>query len=96
MTYHLQRPDSPNPNLQLPLHAIHVLELDPFPPAPPGRFTPEEEEFLCHADGVAVGEIVAFDVCAQPGEGETADDGLVGFAGAVAPSVVVVEAAGDS
>ena len=47
-----------------------------------------------HADGVAVSEFAAADVGSEAGEGETADYGFVGFAGAVAPAVVVIEASG--
>ena len=94
ITHHLQRPNPPDPNLQLPLHALDIVQLDPFPPAPPRRLPPEQQQFLRHADGVAVGEVVALNVGAEAGEGERADDGFVGLAGAVAPAVVVVETSG--
>jgi len=47
---------------------------------------------LGHSDGIAIGEIVAFNVGPQPSKCNTADDGFVGFASTVTPSIVVVEA----
>lgn len=93
--YHLQSPHPPNPHFQPAIDPIDIVQLDPFPPASPRRFPPEQEQFLRHAEGVAVGEVVALDVGAQAGQRETADDGFVGLAGAVAPLVVVVEAPGS-
>jgi hypothetical protein len=91
-TYHLQSPHPPDPHFQPALDTSYVLELNPFPPASPRRFPPEEKQFLRHAEGVAVREIVALDVGAQASQRETAYDSFVGLAGAVAPLVVVVEA----
>lgn len=91
-TYHLQSPHPPNPHFQPALDTSYVLELDPLPPTPPRRFPPEEKQLLRHAEGVAVREVVALDVGAQASQRETAYDGLVRLAGAVAPLVVVVEA----
>ena len=90
--YHLKRPNPPNPNLQLALHALNTINLNTLPPASSSWFSPEEEQLLCHADGVA-GEVVAADVCSQTCKCNTADDRLVWLVGAVAPSVVVVKAA---
>lgn len=91
---HLQRPHPADPHLQLRagLETLDTLELDTFPPAPASGLAPEKQKLLGHADGVAA-HLVALDVGAQAGEGEGADDGLVGLAGAMAPAVVVVEAA---
>lgn len=91
-SYHLQRPHPPNPHFQRTLDALNVLQLDAFPPTPPGRFPPKEQQLLRHADRVVVGH-VAFDVGSEPRESETADDGFVGLAGSMAPAVVVVETA---
>ena len=41
-TYHFQSPNSSDPNLQLTLHTLHIRQLNPFPPAPSCRFSPEE------------------------------------------------------
>lgn len=90
-THHLQSPHSPYPNFQLSLHAVHVVELHTLPPAPARGFPPEEQQLLCHADGVAVRRL-ATDVGSQPGERDRADDGFIRFGGAVAPDVGVVEA----
>jgi len=92
-TYDFQRPDPSDPYFQLTLHAVHVSQFDALPPAPPGGLAPEEEQFLRHPDGGAVAQgFVAFDVGAEPGEGEGADDCFLGLARSVAPGVFVVEA----
>lgn len=88
---HLQRPHPSNPHLELALHALHVVELDTFPPAATGWLAPEKKQLLRHADGITA-HIVPADVAAEAGEGKTADDGFVGFAGAVAPVVFAVKA----
>ncbi len=69
-----------------------MLQLDTLPPTATRGFAPEEKQFLRHAHGVAVGRFAA-DVRAQAREGDGADDRFVGFGGAVAPDVGVVEAA---
>lgn len=61
-THHFQSPHPPNPNLQLPFHTLNAFKLNAFPPAPPRRFPPEQQQFLCHAYCVAVRQVVAFDV----------------------------------
>lgn len=91
-TYHFKRPDSPNPDLQLALHALNIVKLNTFPPASPRRFAPEKQKFLRHSDGVAVSGRVATNVGAQASKRNGADDGLVGFGGAVTPGVSAVEA----
>lgn len=88
---HFQRPDPPNPDFKTPVDALDIVKVHAFPPAPAGRLAPEQQQLLRHAHGV-VARIVAADVAAQPGERETADDGLVRLAGTVAPLVVVIEA----
>lgn len=92
---HLQRPHPANPDLELGPsgQALDVLELDALPPAAAGRLAPEQQQLLRHADRV-VADLVAADVGAQPRQRQRADDRLVGLARAVAPVVVVVEAAG--
>jgi hypothetical protein len=92
-TYHFQRPDPPYPHLQLALNASDVVKLNTLPPAAASGFPPEEKQLLRHSDSVAVSKIVALDVRSQTRERDTADDGLVGLAGTMAPSVVMVEAA---
>lgn len=91
-TNHFKRPDSPDPDLQLALHALNVVELNTFPPASPCRLAPEKKQLLCHSDGVAVSGRIATDVGAQASKGNGADDGLVGLSGAVTPGVSAVEA----
>lgn len=86
-THHFKRPHPPNPNLELTLHARHVLEIDAFPPAAPGRLAPKQQQLLGHADCVGGAGRVVLDVGAQSGEGDAADYGLVGLACAVAPCV---------
>lgn len=88
---HLQRPHPPDPHLQLSLDPIDALELNALPPASPCGLAPEEEEFLCHANGVAA-HFAAADVSTETSEREGADDGFVGLVGAVTPVIVVVEA----
>jgi len=87
---HLQSPDSSDPHLELPLHAVDVVELYALPPTSPGRLPPEQQQLLCHAHSV-VAHFVTTDVTAKPCEGKTADDGLVRLAGAVSPLVVVIK-----
>lgn len=88
---HLQRPHSPNPYLELALDTLDILQLDALPPAPSGWFSPEQEQLLCHANGI-VAHFVAPNVAAQPSQSETADDGLVRFACSVTPAIIVVKA----
>jgi hypothetical protein len=88
---HLQRPHSPNPYLELALDTLDVFQLNALPPAPPGRFSPEEEQLLSHANSV-VAHFVAANVAAQPSQCKTANDGLVRFACSVTPAIIVVEA----
>lgn len=91
---HLQRPHPADPHLELRtgLETLDVLKLDALPPAPTSRLAPEEQKLLGHADSIAA-HLVALNIGTQTGEGEGADDGLVGLAGAMAPTIVVVEAA---
>lgn len=94
---HLQRPNPADPDLEGSTsgHAVDALEVDALPPAAAGGLAPEEQQLLGHADGAAA-HVVAADVGAQARQRQRADDGLVGLARAVAPVVVVVEAAADS
>lgn len=91
---HLQGPYPADPHLELRarLEALDTLELNALPPTPASRLTPEEQKLLGHADGVAA-HLVTLNIGAEAGEGEGANDGLVGLACAVAPAIVVVEAA---
>lgn len=93
---HLERPDAPDPYLELALDTLDIVEFDAFPPAPTGWFPPEEEELLCHVDDVGVVHgiaVAAARVGAQTSQGERADDGLAWLAGTVAPVILVVKAA---
>ena len=94
-THHLQRPNPPYPNLQPPFYTLDLVQLHAFPPTSPRRLPPKQEQLLRHAHRVVVRQrLAALDVGPEAREGEAADDGLVGLAGAVAPAVLVVEAAG--
>ena len=90
-TYHLQSPHASYPNFQLALHAFHVLEVDAFPPTSTGWFAPEKQKLLGHADGVVVGQFAAADVGAETRQSETANYGFLGFAGTMAPAVIVIK-----
>ena len=92
-TYHFECPDSPYPHLELALDTSDVFKLDTLPPAAASGFPPEEQQLLRHADRVAVSKVVALDIRSQAREGDTADDSLVGLAGTMTPSIIVVEAA---
>jgi hypothetical protein len=65
-TYHLKSPYPPNPHLQLAFDAPDVFKLNTFPPASTGRLSPEEQKLLGHTNGVAIGRVVAFNICAKP------------------------------
>ena len=93
LTYHLERPDSSNPDLELAFYTPDVVKFNAFPPAAASWFPPEQQQLLSHADSVAVGQIVSFDIGPQARESDAADNGFIGFSGAVAPVVIVVEAA---
>lgn len=90
-THHFQCPYPPDPYLELALHAWHVFEVDALPPAAPGGLAPEQQQLLRHADRVdGIGGVV-WDICPQPGEGYAADDGFVGLAHTVTPSIGMIE-----
>jgi hypothetical protein len=55
ITHHFERPDSADPDFQCTGYTLNVLELHTLPPASPGRFAPEQEKLLCHANSVTVG-----------------------------------------
>ena len=94
-THHLQRPNPPYPNLQLPFYAFDLVQLHAFPPTSPRRLPPKQEQLLRHTHRVVVRQrLAALDVSSQSRKGEAANDGFVGLAGAVAPTVLVVEATG--
>lgn len=90
--YHLERPDSSYPHLELAFHTPDIVKLNTFPPASTGRFPPEEQELLSHTDGIAVGKVIAFDVGPEACKSNTANHSLVGLAGTVTPVIVVIEA----
>jgi len=93
MTYHLKRPHSPDPNLQPAFHTLDIVELDALPPAPSSRLSPEQQQLLCHANGVTVGGLAA-DVCAKTSERYRADDCFVGLCCTMTPRVCAVETTG--
>jgi len=49
---HLQRPNSSNPHLELPLYPLNVLQLYSLPPTSSGWFPPKQKQLLRHADSV--------------------------------------------
>lgn len=63
VTHHLKCPNSPDPNLELAFYTFYALEIDAFPPAPAGRFSPEKQELLCHADSVIARQVIALHIC---------------------------------
>ena len=93
LTDHLQGPDPSNPYFEFAFYAPDILQFNTLPPAPSGRLAPEEKEFLCHTDGIAICQIVAFDVRSKACKGNATDNGLVWLAGAMSPSVIMVETA---
>lgn len=90
-TYHLKRPNSPDPHLEFALNSTDIVELDALPPASSRGFPPKEKELLSHADCVAVGEVVALDIRTQTSKCNAADNSLVRLASAMSPAVIVVE-----
>lgn len=90
-TNHFEGPDPSNPHFQFSFNASHVIQLHTLPPATSGGFPPEKKKLLRHSNRVAVGQVVSFDVSPETCKRNAADDGLVGLARAVTPSVVVVE-----
>lgn len=97
-SYHLQRPNAPDPHFQLAFYTFDIVQLNTLPPTATRRLTPEEKKFLRHADGIAVREgiviVVALNVGTEAGECYGCDDRFVWLRGAVAPAVIVVEATG--
>lgn len=62
-TYHLQSPHPPDPNLERPIHALHIVQLNPFPPTSPRRLPPEQQQLLRHSHRSGVRDpFAAFDV----------------------------------
>jgi len=90
VTYHFQRPDPPNPDLDWTFHSFYIIQINPFPPATTGRFPPEKKKFLGHADGVVVRQITS-NVSAKLGQSKTADDCLVGLRGTMSPLVLAIK-----
>lgn len=90
MSYHFQSPDPPNPNLDLAFHSFYVVQINTFPPATTGRFSPEEKKFLSHADGIVIRKITS-NVGAKLGKGKTADDCFVRLRSSVPPLVFAIE-----
>ena len=62
VTYHLEGPHSSDPDFQLAFNTFDALQVDAFPPAPPGWLPPEEQQLLCHADGVRSAGSITLDV----------------------------------
>lgn len=91
ITHHLKSPYSANPDFECTRHALYIIKLNALPPASPGRFTPEQQQLLCHTNSVTVGGRIATDVGAKTGKRDRADNSLVRFGGTVAPSVCAVE-----
>lgn len=93
--HHLQSPHSANPDLDLALHALHIIQLDPLPPAPPGWFSPEKEQLLRHSDGIIVPQI-STDISAQFSQSKAANNRLAGLGGPMAPMVVTIKPTGQT
>lgn len=93
LTYHLERPNPSNPDLELAFYTPDIVKLNTFPPATASWFPPEQQQLLSHADSVAVGQIISFDIGPQARKSNAADNGFIGFSSAVAPVVIVIEAA---
>lgn len=91
-TYHFERPDTPDPDLQLAWYTIDILKFDSFPPASPCRLAPEEEKLLSHSNNIGVGHFITLDVGTKSSESNAADDSLVGFICPVTPAIVMIEA----
>jgi hypothetical protein len=89
-THHLERPHSPNPDLQLSLHAFNVVKLDALPPASSRWLSPEQQELLCHADCIAV-RCFTSNICSESCQCNGAYDGFVRLGGTVAPGIGVLE-----
>jgi hypothetical protein len=53
-SYHLQSPHTPNPDLDWPIDALHVVQLNTLPPAAAGRLPPKQEKLLGHTHGIVV------------------------------------------
>ena len=45
---HFQGPHAPDPHLELSLHAIDIIKLDPLPPTSSRWFPPEQKKLLRH------------------------------------------------
>lgn len=90
ITYHLQCPYAPNPDLDLTINALHIIKLNTLPPAAAGRLAPEQKELLGHAHSIVVRQ-VASDISAEFSQGKTANDCLVGLSGTVAPLIFAVK-----
>lgn len=88
--YHFQRPHTANPDLDRTFHALHILQLDPFPPAPPRRFPPEQEKLLRHPHGIGIGQIPS-DIRAELGQRQTANNRFVGLGGSMAPLILAIK-----
>jgi len=54
LSYHLKRPDSPDPDLELSLNAFDIVQINAFPPAASGWLPPEEQKLLSHAYSVRI------------------------------------------
>lgn len=90
-SYHFKRPHSPNPDLDWPIDPFDIVQLDSFPPASSGGFSPEEQEFLSHTYSVVVRQITSY-ISAKFGQSKAADNCLVGLRGAVAPLISAIKA----
>jgi hypothetical protein len=90
LTYHFKRPHSPNPHFYFAFDPIDIFEFDTLPPASAGWFSPEQQEFLCHADCIVIRQITS-DVGAKFSQRKAANDRLVRFGSTVTPPVVSLE-----
>jgi hypothetical protein len=91
--YHFESPDATDPHFELSVDAFDIQELNTLPPAAAGGLAPEEEKLLRHADGIVIRNVVALDVGAEASECDGSDNRFVWLGGAVAPAIIVIEAA---
>lgn len=94
-TYHLQSPDSADPNLNRPFDPIHVVQFDALPPASSGGLSPKQEELLSHAQRIVIGH-VTFGIGSEFGKCKAADDGLARLGSPMTPPVVAIKSAANS
>jgi hypothetical protein len=92
-TYHFERPHPANPDLDLTINTLNIVKVHTLPPAAASGLSPEQQEFLGHADSIVVRKITT-DVGTKLGQSQTADHRLVRLWGAVAPVILAIKTTG--